>query len=37
MRAYTKKEKAKMTAGAAASLVIVGWLVVPAIAFLSAR
>jgi hypothetical protein len=37
MRAYTAKEKAKITAGAVASLVIVGWLVVLAIAFLSAR
>jgi hypothetical protein len=31
------KEKAKITAGAVASLVIVGWLVALAIAFLSAR
>jgi hypothetical protein len=37
MRAYTAKEKAKITTGAVASLVIVGWLVVLAIAFLSAR
>ena len=37
MRAYTTKEKAKITAGAVASLVIVGWLVVLAIAFLSVR
>jgi hypothetical protein len=36
MRPYTTKEKA-ITAGAVASLVIVGWLVVLAIAFLSAR
>jgi hypothetical protein len=35
MRDYTFKEKAKITAGAIASLVIVGWLVVFAIAFLS--
>jgi hypothetical protein len=28
MRPYTTKEKAKITAGAVASLVIVGWLVV---------
>jgi hypothetical protein len=37
MRAYTTKEKAKITAGAVVSLVIVGWLAVLAIAFLSAR
>jgi hypothetical protein len=37
MRAYTTKEKAKITAGAVAALVITGWLVVLAIAFLSAR
>jgi hypothetical protein len=37
MRASTAKEKVKITAGAVASLVIVGWLVVLAIAFLSAR
>jgi hypothetical protein len=37
MRAYTAKEKAKITAGAVASLVIVGWLVVLVIGFLSAR
>jgi hypothetical protein len=37
MRPYTTKEKAKITAGAGAALVITGWLVVLAIAFLSAR
>ena len=37
MRGYTNKEKAKITAGAVASVVIVGWLVVFAIAFLSVR
>ena len=37
MRAYTTKEKAKITAGAVASLVIVGWLVVLAIVFVSVR
>jgi hypothetical protein len=39
MRGYTTKEKAKITAGAGAvaALVITGWLVVLAIAFLSAR
>jgi hypothetical protein len=37
MRAYTFKEKAKITAGAVAALVIVGWVVVLAIAFLSVR
>jgi hypothetical protein len=36
MRGYTTKEKAKITAGAAA-LVITRWLVVLAIAFLSAQ
>ena len=35
MRAYTFKEKARITAAAVASLVIVGWLLVLAIAFLS--
>jgi hypothetical protein len=34
---YTTKEKAKITAGAIAALVTTGWLVVLAIAFLSAR
>jgi hypothetical protein len=34
---YTAKEEAKITAGTVASLVIVGWLVVLAIAFLSTR
>src|ERR1700693_2181018 len=29
MRPYTTKEKARITAGAVASMVIVGWLVVP--------
>jgi hypothetical protein len=37
MRDYTTKEKAKITAGAVTSLVIVGWVVVLALAFLSAR
>jgi hypothetical protein len=37
MRDYTTREKLKITAGAVASLVIVGWAVVLAIAFLSAR
>jgi hypothetical protein len=37
MRGYTTKEKAKITAGAIASLVIVGWLFVLALSFLSAR
>jgi hypothetical protein len=36
MRPYTTKEKTRITVGAMASLVIVGWLVVLAIAFLSA-
>jgi hypothetical protein len=37
MRDYTPKEKSRMTAGALTSEVIVGWLVVLALAFLSAR
>jgi hypothetical protein len=37
MRGYTTKEKARITAGAVASVVIVGWLVVLAIAVLTAR
>jgi hypothetical protein len=37
MRAYTTKEKAKITAGAVTALVITGWLAVLALAFLSAR
>ena len=37
MRPYTMKEKARITAGAVTSLVIVGWLVVLALAFLAAR
>jgi hypothetical protein len=37
MRHYTTREKLKITAGAVASLVIVGWALVLAIAFLSAR
>jgi hypothetical protein len=37
MRAYTTKEKAKITAGAVAALVITRWLVLLAIAFPSAR
>jgi hypothetical protein len=35
-RPYTFKEKAKITAGAVAALVIVGWMAVLALAFLSA-
>jgi hypothetical protein len=35
MRAYTFKEKTRITAGAVAALVIIGWLSVLAIAFLS--
>jgi hypothetical protein len=37
MRGYTTKEIFKMTAGAIASLVIVGWLLFLALAFLTAR
>jgi hypothetical protein len=37
MRPYTMKEKLKITAGAVTSLVIVGWAVVLAIAFMSVR
>jgi hypothetical protein len=37
MRDYTTKEKGKITAEAVTSLVIVGWAVVLALAFLSAR
>jgi hypothetical protein len=37
MRDYTASEKRKITAGAVAALVIAGWAVVLAIAFLSAR
>jgi hypothetical protein len=37
MRDYTFKEKAKITAGAVAALVIVGWIIALAIAFLSVR
>ncbi len=37
MRAYTTKEKLKITAGALSALVIVGWIVVLAIVFLSVR
>jgi hypothetical protein len=37
MRPYTTKEKAKVVAAAVASMVIVGWIFVLAIAFLSAR
>jgi hypothetical protein len=37
MRGYTTKEEAKITAGAVAAMVVVGWLAVLAIAFLSAR
>ena len=35
MRAYTFKEKTRITAGAVMAIVIVGWLAVLAIAFLS--
>jgi hypothetical protein len=37
MRGYTAKEKVKITAGAVAALVITGWLVMLALALLSAR
>jgi hypothetical protein len=37
MRGYTFKEKARIMAGAAAALVVVGWLAVLATAFLSVR
>jgi hypothetical protein len=37
MRAYTTKEKLKITAGAVSALVIVGWIVVLAIVFLSVQ
>jgi hypothetical protein len=36
MRGYTTKQKARITVGAVVSSVIVGWLVVLTIAFLSA-
>jgi hypothetical protein len=36
-RPTTLKQKAKITAGAVTSLIIVAWMVVVAIAFLSAR
>ena len=36
-RPTTFKEKAKITAGAVTALVIVGWIIVLAIAFMSAR
>jgi hypothetical protein len=35
MRGYTSKEKAKITAGAVAALVIVAWLAIFALALLS--
>ena len=35
MRDYTSKEKAKITAGAVAALVIVAWLAILALALLS--
>jgi len=35
MRSYTLQEKAKITAGAVAALVIVGWLAIIALALLS--
>jgi hypothetical protein len=37
MRSYNPKEKAKITAGAVAAMVITGWLFLLALAFLSAR
>jgi hypothetical protein len=37
LRGYTAREKLKITAGADASLIIVGWLVFLTLAFLSAR
>ena len=37
MRGYTTKEKLKITVGAVAALVIVGWAVVLAVTFLSVR
>ena len=37
MQDYTTKEKVKITAGVVASLVIVGWLVVIALALLFVR
>jgi hypothetical protein len=37
MRPYTTKKKIKITAGAVTSLIIVGWAMVIAIGFLSAR
>jgi hypothetical protein len=37
MRAYTTKEKLKITAGAVSALVIVAWIVALAIVFLSVR
>ena len=37
MHDYTTKEKLKIAAGAVASLVVVGWLIVLAIVFLSVR
>jgi hypothetical protein len=36
-RPYTLKEMAKITAGAVSSLVIVGWIMVLAVVFMSAR
>jgi hypothetical protein len=36
MRAYTMKEKLKITAGAVVALIIVGWLVALSIAVLAA-
>lgn len=36
MRDYTLKEKARITAGAVAALVIVGWLAVIAVALMAA-
>jgi hypothetical protein len=37
MREYTCREKSRVIAGAIAALVIVGWLLVLAVAFLSVR
>ncbi len=37
MRGYTTREKLKIAAGTVTSLVIVGWIVVLAVTFLSVR
>jgi|GEM_PF-1439280 len=36
-RPYTRKEKSRIIAGAVAALVVIGWVAVLGIAFLSAR